>query len=171
MLDSLKEQFACNYAPLQAMARARLRGERAPISTGTLVHELYLSMHQRDSRPAAASRQQFLAYAAKAMRSILVDMARERSAQKRSADVVPLETGVDAIDPSAGRPEDLLALAEAIEQLGRLDQRLMQVADLRAVLGLEVSEIADVLGVSEPTVKRDWQRAKAFLFEKLGVAA
>jgi RNA polymerase sigma factor (TIGR02999 family) len=114
---------------------------------------------------------EFLAYASRAMRHLLVDMARERVAAKRHADLLPLTLGHDAIDVGAGTPEQLLALNQALERLGQIDPRMMQVAELRAVMGLEVTEIAQALRVSEPTVKRDWQRAKAYLFDALGMAS
>jgi RNA polymerase sigma factor (TIGR02999 family) len=110
-----------------------------------------------------------MAYASRAMRSLLVDMARERLAQKRFADLIPLTLSVAAPD-LAGTPEQLLALDDALARLGAAEPRLMQVAELRVVMGMQVHEIADALGVSEPTVKRDWQRARAFLHDALGVA-
>ena len=101
------------------------------------------------------------------MRSLLVDMARERLAAKRQAALLPLTLGDDIADRGSGTPEQLLALNQALERLGALDPRLLQVAEMRAVLGLEVPEIAAALAVSEPTVKRDWRRAKAFLYSVL----
>jgi DNA-directed RNA polymerase specialized sigma24 family protein len=101
------------------------------------------------------------------MRSLLVNMARERLAAKRQAELVPLTLSHDVADLQGGTPEQLLALDQALVRLGRLDARLLQVAEMRAVLGLEVAEIAGILQVSEPTIKRDWQRAKAFLHETL----
>jgi RNA polymerase sigma factor (TIGR02999 family) len=103
------------------------------------------------------------------MRSLLVDMARERMAQKRSADLIPLTLGAAAPDFS-GTPEQLIALDDALARLGAAEPRLMKVAELRVIMGMQVDEIADALGVSEPTVKRDWQRARAFLHDALGVA-
>jgi RNA polymerase sigma factor (TIGR02999 family) len=150
------------YTDLLRLARARLAREQAAISTGTLAHELYLSLqHRADLR--FASRLEFLAYAGRAMRSLLVDMARDRLAAKRQAELVPLTLGHDVADLQGGTPEQLLALDQALVRLGQLDARLLQVAEMRAVLGLEVAEIAGILQVSEPTIKRDWQRAKAFL--------
>jgi len=102
------------------------------------------------------------------MRSLLVDMARERMAQKRSAELMPLTLGADVPD-LGGTPEQLVALDEALTRLGNVDARLMRVAEMRVIMGLEVTEIAAALEISEPTVKRDWQRAKAFLHEALGV--
>ena len=110
-----------------------------------------------------------MAYASRAMRSLLVDMARERLAQKRSAELMPLTLGANVPD-MGGTPEQLVALDDALSRLGDVDSRLMHVAEMRVIMGMEVAEIADSLGISGPTVKRDWQRAKAFLHEALGVA-
>jgi RNA polymerase sigma factor (TIGR02999 family) len=156
------------YPDLLRLARARLAREQAPISTGTLANELYLDLRAR-SHLRFASREAFLAYAGRAMRHLLVDMARERLAHKRHAELVPLTLGAEVADQGLGTPEQLLALNQALERLGQIDARLLQVAEMRAVLGLEVAEVAQALGLSEPTVKRDWQRAKAFLFDTLGV--
>jgi DNA-directed RNA polymerase specialized sigma24 family protein len=81
---------------------------------------------------------------------------------------MPLTLGAEVPD-LGGTPEQLVALDDALERLGALDPRLMQVAEMRVIMGMEVSEVALALSVSEPTVKRDWQRAKAFLHEVLGV--
>lgn len=167
MDKNLGSSFQDHYAQVLVLARARLAREHAPISTGTLAHELYLDLQDRgDLR--FGTREQFLAYAGQAMRSLLVDMARERLARKRSAELTPLTLGAEIAD-SAGTPEQMLALNEALERLGQANPRLLQVAEMRSVLGLELPEIAEALSVSEPTVKRDWQRAKAFLCDALGV--
>lgn len=167
--DDLARAFEAAYPELLRLARSRLRQEQAPISTRTLAHELYLGLqHRTDLR--FGSRGEFLAYAGKAMRHLLVDLARERLAQKRDADLLPLTLGQDVADDSA-TPDQVLMLNQALEQLGRIDPRLLQVAEMRAVLGLEVPEVAVALGVSEPTVKRDWQRARAFLYDALGRAS
>ncbi len=161
MNHSARSAFEAAYADLLRLARARLAREQAPISTVTLAHELYLDMQGRgDLR--FASQAEFMAYAGRAMRSLLVDMARERLAQKRSAELLPLTLGAAMADPAA-RPEQVLAMNQAFERLGAVDERLLRVAELRAVMGLEVPEVAALLGLSEPMVKRDWQRAKAFL--------
>ena len=168
MAQGFETRFQANYADILRLARARLSREHSPISTVTLAHELYLSLRDRDNLKFASAAE-FMAYASRAMRSLLVDMARERLAQKRSADLIPLTLSVAAPD-LAGTPEQLIALDDALARLGAADPRLMQVAELRVVMGMQVNEIADALGISEPTVKRDWQRAKAFLHDALGVA-
>jgi RNA polymerase sigma factor (TIGR02999 family) len=166
---TLGSAFGDAYPDLLKLARARLAREQAPVSAGTLAHELYLGLAGRDDL-RFANRAQFLAYAARAMRSLLVDMARERLAAKRQAELLPLTLSSHDLADAAASPERWLALSAAFERLGRIDERLLRVAEMRAVLGLEVAEIALALGVSEPTVKRDWQRAKAFLHEALGAA-
>ena len=166
MDHTIGSAFDDAYAELLRLARARLAREQAPVSAGTLAHELYLGLqHRSDLR--FASRAEFLAYAGRAMRSLLVDMARERLAAKRQAELLPLTLAHDLADRGSGTPEQMLALNQALERLGQLDPRLLLVAEMRAVLGLELPQIAAALGVSEPTVKRDWRRAKAFLHSVL----
>jgi RNA polymerase sigma factor (TIGR02999 family) len=168
LAEGFETRFQANYGDILRLARARLSRERSPISTVTLAHELYLSLRDRNNLKFASAAE-FMAYASRAMRSLLVDMARERLAQKRSAELIPLTLG-GAVPDLAGTPEQLIALEDALARLGAADPRLMQVAELRVVMGMQVDEIADALGVSEPTVKRDWQRARAFLHDALGVA-
>lgn len=166
MSDPLEALFKGAYTQILGLARARLARERAPISTHTLAHELYLNLRERGELKFG-TQEQFLAYSARALRSLLVDMARQRIAQKRSAELFPLTLGEGVAD-SSGTPEELLALDEALERLGAIDARLMRVAEMRVIIGMEVSDIAAAVGMSEPTVKRDWQRAKAYLYEALG---
>lgn len=167
MSHDLDSAFEDAYPELLRLARARLAGEQAMVSAGTLTHEVYIQLqHRGDLR--FATKGEFLAYAGRAMRSLLVNMARERLAAKRHADLVPLTLSHELIDRGAGTPEQLLRIHQALERLGQIDARLLQVAELRAVLGLEVQEIAQALDLSEATVKRDWQRAKAYLHDALG---
>jgi RNA polymerase sigma factor (TIGR02999 family) len=168
LAEGFEERFSASYGDILKLARARLAREQSPISTVTLAHELYLNLRGRadlqfSSVPA------FLAYVSRAMRSLLVDMARQRLAQKRSVELMPLTLGAEVPD-FAGTPEQLVALDDALSRLGNVDARLLHVAEMRVIMGMEVTEIAAAIGVSEPTVKRDWQRAKAYLHEALGVA-
>jgi RNA polymerase sigma factor (TIGR02999 family) len=161
MADPIDAKFQESYAQILRLARNRLARERTPVSTASLVHELYLDLRDRPEL-GFASRAQFLAYSSRAMRSLLVDIARQRLAQKRSADLLPLTLGENIAD-SSGTPEQMLILDEALSRLGAVDERVLRVAEMRVIIGMEVTEIAAALEVSEPTVKRDWQRAKAFL--------
>jgi RNA polymerase sigma factor (TIGR02999 family) len=166
MTSHVDVTFEASYREVVRLAHARLAREQAPISTGTLAHEIYLGLRGRDDL-RFDSRAQFLAYASKAMRSLLVSMARERLAQKRSAELLPLTLAGGVADISGGSPEQMLAMNQALERLGQIDERLLRVAEMRSVMGLEFADIAEVLGLSEPTIKRDWQRAKAFLYDEL----
>jgi len=165
-MDPLSELFQKDYAHILAMARARLARERSPISTLTLVHELYLNLNQRDDL-RFSTREQFFAYASQAMRSLLIDMARERIAKKRSAELLPLTFG-QHVPSSAGTPEQFLALEDALQRLGKIDERLVRIAEMRLILGMEMGDIAAAIGMSEPTIKRDWRRIKLFLQDILG---
>ncbi len=161
------ELFALVYDDLRALARrqlARLRpGET--LAPTALVHEAYLKFAER-SAPAVVDRQHFLAVAARAMRFIVVDHVRRRQAQKRDDG-----GGVAGSTEPAGRAEltpiDLIAMNDALEELEALDARQAQVVELRFFGGLELKEIATMLDTSERTVKRDWQRARAFLCASL----
>jgi RNA polymerase sigma factor (TIGR02999 family) len=166
--NSFAAQFSDSYERILAMARSRLAREHAPISTVTLAHELFLSLSDRKDLHFA-SEAQFLAYSSRAMRSLLVDLARERLAKKRAVELLPLTLGRDVPD-MGGTPEQLVALDDALNQLANVDARLVRVAELRIIMGMEIAAVAQVLGLSEPTIKRDWQRAKAYLSEALGAA-
>src|SRR5205814_1689547 len=98
------------------------------------------------------TREQFIAYSASVMRSLLVDLARRRVALKRSAEVMPLTVGVDAPD-TGGTPEQLVVLDEALTRLGKIDTRLLRIAEMSVIMGMSVRDMATALGVSEPTVK------------------
>jgi RNA polymerase sigma factor (TIGR02999 family) len=100
------------------------------------------------------------------MRQILVDYARRHAAAKRGSGGRPISLDADAI-PDPGRSEELLELDEALTRLERLDPRLGQVIELRFYGGLSVEEVGEVMGVSPRTVKRDWRKARAFLYQAL----
>jgi RNA polymerase sigma factor (TIGR02999 family) len=134
------------------------------LSTTALVHETYLKL-VGSSNQSYNDRIHFFAVASRAMRQILVDYARRASAHKRgSGQVVTLES--EAIG-NPDRAEELVALDEGLEQLERLDPRLVRIVELRFFGGLSVEEAADALGISPRTVKRDWQKARAFLYHAI----
>jgi RNA polymerase sigma factor (TIGR02999 family) len=162
---SFSEEYNAAYQELLRLAHARLSREKAPISTMTLAHEVYLSLQGRgDLR--FGTRLQFLAYASRAMRSLLVDMARERLAMKRSAELLPLTLGAEVSDYS-GSPEGIVAIEQALVQLEAQDARQARITEMRLIAGMEIPDIAAALEISEPTVKRDWLRAKQFIAETL----
>ncbi|RZJ10672.1 MAG: sigma-70 family RNA polymerase sigma factor [Rubrivivax sp.] len=156
--------FELLYRELQGMARARLA--RAPrvtaADTGALVHECWLRMHSLGEQHFA-NRHHFLAYAARAMRSIVTDMARRHAAERRGGQVEHLTLDTSAGSAVADAPEDLVALDAALEELARMDARAARVVEMRFFAGLGEAEAAEALAVSLRTVQRDWERARAFL--------
>jgi RNA polymerase sigma factor (TIGR02999 family) len=159
--------FALVYDDLRALARRQL-GRLNPGQTlvpTVLVHEAYLRFSAR-SAPNALNRQHFFGIAARAMRHIVIDHIRRTRAQKRGGGASrPLDS--DLAVAGDGSPMDLIALDTALTELERLDPRQASVVELRFFGGLELGEIASVLDTSERTVKRDWQKARAFLYTML----
>lgn len=159
------------YGDLLRIARAELgrhrRGET--LNTRALVNEAYLKLFDRDGADFE-NRKHFFATAARAMRQVAIDYARARLAERRGAGAkhVPLEALEDHPLPVDAQAEQLVGIDAALTKLARLDARLVTVVELRFFAGLEVKDIAALLGVSEPTVKRDTRVAKAFLQKELG---
>jgi RNA polymerase sigma-70 factor (ECF subfamily) len=156
------------YAELRRLARRYMRHERAghTLQTTALVHEAYVRLVDY-KRMQWQNRAHFFAVAAQLMRRILVDHARSHGAKRGAGfrhidlDRVVLAGAGGAFDP------DLVALDDAMNTLGRLDQRKVQVVEMRYFGGLSIEETAAVLNVSTVTVKRDWRAARTWLFREL----
>jgi len=157
------------YTELRVLAAHSLRGERCghTLSPPALVHEAYLRLAD-DASLAPQDRRQFFAVAARRMRQVLVDHARHRDAGKRGGPQREAIT-LSALDADGGeeRSVDALALDQALSRLQDIDPRKAQVVELRYFAGLEMSDIAELLDVSRATVQRDWEVARAFLFQAL----
>jgi RNA polymerase sigma-70 factor (ECF subfamily) len=155
------------YAELRRRAANYLRSEEPghTLQPTALVHEAFLRLVGR-SAPDCQNRSEFYGVAAHLMRQILIDHARTRQAVKRGGHVVHLSLEEDLIG-SRGQDADLMALDEALERLAAVDRRKTQVVEMRFFGGLSVEETAEVLKVSEVTVRRDWQFAKAWLLHEL----
>ena len=155
------------YGQLEDMARRQLRGERDghTLDTAALVHEAYLRLIDQ-TRVDWQSRSHFLGVASLAMRRILVNYARGRRAQKRGGDAVAA-TLHDGEHGRVTRTDDLLALDESLDRLAARSERAARVVEMWFFGGLSHAEIATALGVSEPTVRRDWRSAKAWLSQDL----
>jgi len=156
------------YADLRRLAAAKLRAERTThtLQATALVHEAWLRLMQQHGAQWH-NRAQFFAIAAQAMRRILVDHARKRRTAKRGAAGAPINiedfSGVAAPMPD----ERLLALDSALEQLCALDARQARVVELRFFAGLSIEETAELLQMSQTTVKREWATARAWLFRAI----
>ncbi len=162
--------FETLYPDLTRLARARLRaGQRMTlVDTTMLVHECFLRF-LNSGQVQIANRGHFFAYAARVMRSIIVDHARRRQASLRGGDLekVAFDTALAESLPQA--PEDrVIEIAEAIDRLAQLDERLASVVEMRFFAGFSEAEIAAVLGVTGRTVRRDFEKARLLLAASLG---
>jgi RNA polymerase sigma factor (TIGR02999 family) len=158
------EAFALLYDDLRRLAAARLRPHQTMTLLGTtsLVHEAFLKLVDQDGLPVQ-DRHHFFAYASKVMRSVIVDYARSRNAERRGggAEHVVLDT---LLSEQLAAPEnDVLRVHEAMQTLEQADPRLAEVAEMRFFGGLSEAEIAGTLGLSERTVRRDWEKARLLL--------
>lgn len=155
------------YDELRMLARSYLRSERDNSMPPTaLVHEAWLRLSNQ--RVPARNRGQFFGLAAQAMRRIMVDDARARRATKRYVTVVTLD---DAPATDAERLDLLIAVDDAVSELAKIAPRQAQVVELRWFADLEVDAVAEALGISETTVKREWRAAKAWLHRALANAS
>lgn len=162
--------FGMLYADLRRIAQARLR-DSAPntlLDTTSLVHESF-ARFAKLARLDVSDRGHFLAYASRVMRSVIIDLARQRQAERRGggdADVA-LTTGLADRIAAPDEPQ-VLRVHDALDELAAIEPRLAQVVEMRYFGGLEYAEIASVLGVGVRTVERDWERARSFLYAALG---
>jgi RNA polymerase sigma factor (TIGR02999 family) len=163
---ALSQAFEAAYAELRRLARAQLRRLRPgqTLTTTSLVHEAFVKL-VRDPVDTV-DQVHFFSLAARAMRQILVDYARQRGSLKRGVNLRPttLEDGALAVETLA---EEMLAIDHALTRLHALDERLAQVVEWRFFGGMTEEEVAEALGVTARTVRRDWQKARAFLWREL----
>jgi RNA polymerase sigma factor (TIGR02999 family) len=165
---AVDELFRLVYDELRILAGRQLRRLRPGETLGptALVHEVYLRFAQHSS-PDLLDKNHFVALAASAMRMVTVDYWRRRHSRKRDPQA-PISVNVEDVPAPEAQPNfDLLALDEALRRLSELDARQAQVVELRFFGGLTLDEIAAIFGVSERTVKREWQKARTFLYHAL----
>jgi RNA polymerase sigma factor (TIGR02999 family) len=162
------ELYTLLYRDLCRMARARLRRSEPVtlLNTTSLVHEAYLRFF--DSHALVdADRGRFFAFAASVMRSVVVDAVRSRHGERRggAAEHVDLDTNVaDAVATDDG---EIIRVHEALDELAAIEPRLAHVVEMRYFAGLTEADIAGALGVTERTVRRDWNKARTLLFAAL----
>ncbi len=162
--EALRRLFGALYPDLRAIAHRRLarHARDGIVETTALVNECFLKFVQRDGL-TAADRAHFLAYSASVMRSIVVDAARAAGAQRRGGDVQHVTLGSEVIGSVAQGAEDVLDIHAALEELSHLDARLAQVVEMRYFAGMNDAEIGEALGLTDRTVRRDWEKARLML--------
>lgn len=162
--------FAVLYPELRKIARARLRsqGGVAHLDTTALVHESFLKLID-SADLMLTDRKHFFAYAAKTMRNIIIDFAREDLAERRGGghEQIHLDTEVANEAGSATGGKTLIRVNDTLLALQAVDPTLAQVVEMRYFAGYSEIEIADLMGTSERTVRRQWEKARAFLLASL----
>jgi RNA polymerase sigma factor (TIGR02999 family) len=166
---SVQALFPLLYNELRRLARSRLAagGRHTLLDTASLVHEAFLRM-QREGGVSLNDREHFLAYAATTMRSVVIDFVRRRNADRRGGGVEHVTLDTRAAEQLGASDDEILAVHDALETLAKVDPRLVSVVEMRYFAGLSDAEIAAALGLSDRTVRRDWDRARLLLAEMLG---
>jgi len=163
---SLDRLFELLYPELRRIAHRRLAhdGRSGSLQTTALVNECYLKFAQREGL-SPSDRAHFLAYAATVMRSVIVDAARSARTDRRGGDAphVTLDTAVGDSAAAAAAAGEVLDVHAALEELQAIDARLVRVVEMRYFVGMTDLEIAEVLGVTDRTVRRDWEKARLLL--------
>jgi len=161
--------FARVYAELDGLAKRKLahQAQLTMLDAPGLVHEVYLRIAQQEALPGQ-DRRAFLAYASRAMRSVIIDYVRSRKAERHGGgqQMLTLNTGV--ANQNFSEPQ-LESLGDALESLESIDERAHRVVEMRYFGGMEIEEIAEFLAISPATVKRDWNKARAFLLHSMRV--
>ncbi|GIX37209.1 MAG: siderophore-interacting protein [Silanimonas sp.] len=166
--DALQRAYAAVYGELKKIAAGLLRGRDDTLSPTVLVNEAYLRLCGGQG-VTPESRKHFYATAAQAMRWIITDLARQRGAERRGGDWQRVE--LDERLPAAAADTDWIAVDAALTHLGRIDPAKRELVELRFFAGLDYPELAELLGRSERSLKRDWAAARALLMALLDEAA
>jgi len=168
--EALGRVFAALYPDLRRIAHARLRqhGDMARLETTALVHESFLHLVGA-AQLKLADRKHFFTYAAKTMRNIIIEFARQHLAERRGGGRVALQLDTALVNRLAAPQSDesLIAIEDALQALEALDPELAQLVEMRYFAGYGETEIAELTGCSERTVRRQWDKARAFLLATL----
>lgn len=166
--EALGELYSLLYADLHRLAHSRVRrsGEMTLLDTTSLVHESYLRF-EKAGAVSFGDRSQFMAYAARVMRSVVVDVVRQRQSERRGGDSAHVELDHDGIGGADASEIEILRVHESLEELAAIDDRLVKVVEMRYFAGMTEGEIAEALGLGVRTVARDWEKARLFLHASL----
>ena len=165
--DAADALYASAYADLRRLARSRLRagGRNTLLDTCSLVHESYVRF-VKGGQLSLQDRLHFMRWAAQVMRSVIVDFARRRVAARRGGGSARVTFDVE-LAATANGEDEILSVHQALERIAAVDERMMQVVEMRYFGGLTELEMAAALGVTDRTVRRDWEQARLFLAEAL----
>ena len=165
--DANEDLFARLYPTLRKLARSQLnRHRRGTLCTTELVNEASMKLFGVDQLGQLENREHLIATAARAMRHVLVDHARRKNSQKRGGDWFRMDLDESEL-PVDRLSEQVLALDDALKRLDGVDHRGHQVVELKFFGGCTIEEIAELLDVSDGTVKLAWRRARAFLYSEM----
>lgn len=162
--DSL---FTALYSELHRLAKRELarQGFAVSLSASTLLHQAYLDIAEREG-PSFPDRPRFIVYAARVMRGLIIDHARNRQAQKRGGQFEITSLATKALENAADHRE-LSEISGILDELAKTDPDLAEVVDLKFFCGFTFAEIAAMRGVSERTVQRNWEKARIYLHRRL----
>jgi RNA polymerase sigma factor (TIGR02999 family) len=165
---AFREIFDATYQDLHRLARQRLShgGRGTLLDTTALVHESFVRFANAGNLKLE-DRNHFMRYASHVMRSVIVDIARASQAQRRGGDALHVTLNTEAGERSPEGEEQILRVHETLEELHAADARLVQVVEMRYFAGMTETDIAIALGISERTVRRDWEKARLFLARAL----
>lgn len=165
--EAYDELFPLIYQELKQLAFSNLQSESndVTISKTELVHEVYLKMINQEM-VEFENRNHFLAIASRCMRQILIDHARKRKAQKRGGDKEKI-TYIDQLLKIEEQADEMIDLDKKLDELAELNERLAKIVEMRFFGEMKITEIADVLEVSNRTIKRDWAKARGWLYKEL----
>ena len=158
--------FSALYNELHRMARRELaRGGAVTLSATELLHDAYVNIADREGL-AFPDRNRYMGYASRVMRRLIIDYARSRQAQKRGGAFAITSISTDVADPATSAGE-LNRISDALDELAAVEERLVKVVDLKFFCGYSFVEIGRMMGVTERTVQRDWEKARLFLYRRL----
>jgi RNA polymerase sigma factor (TIGR02999 family) len=160
--------FTALYSELHRVAKRELTRRHAPVSLSatTLLHQAYIEIAGND-KASFPDRGRFMAYASRVMRGLIIDHARNRSAQKRGGQFHITSTGSALEQPADDR--ELTRISGALDELGKVDLSLAEIVDMKFFCGFTFSEIATLRGISERTAQRQWEKARIYLHRRISM--
>ncbi len=160
--------YAGAYPELRRLARMRLGGgpRNTLLNTTALVHESYIRLAESDNLQLK-DHGHFIAYAARAMRSVIVDSVRRRKADRRGGEAPHVEIDTHVVNGVPRGDDEILRVNDALQDLAKLDPRMVSIVEMRYFGGMTDAEIADSLNIADRTVRREWEKARLWLSEAL----